>query len=450
MSLRSLSAKLADFAKNHALTDTALRYNPVYYDRAYRLFSEFRSHPEKAAASAEEILARALSRARQTDYGRHRGPELVDWPILSKADVLADPSRFRHPGVTVPAGTSGSTGSPLKLWRSFECVAAEQAYIDSLLGERRAMLERRVAVLRADHVKDPADRDPPFGVWRNRKRKLMLSSAHLSRDTLPWYLETLSSFEPDVLWVYPSSLSNLLRLCEETRTGLSIPIVLSSSEMLSESLFQYAGQSLRARVIDYYGQAERVCSAHCDTIREYRFDPGYGFVELMPEARGNGSNPATARIVATGYWNSAFPLVRYDTGDSVVLPAGSGASDLARIAQGRSAFPELVGRSDDYLVGRDGERITGINHIPRELEAVLRVQVVQDSETRVRALVLPRGEFTERDRNALERNARELLPPYMTFDVTAVDELLSLPNGKTPFIVRNLGEGTEATPTAHP
>lgn len=432
-----LLRKFADAAKNNALADNTTRYNPVYYRRAATAIQRARTSAEQANRVADALLQRTLSWARQTSYGAQFGCDLAEWPILSKRDVAARPADFRRGRFALPAATGGSTGIPLLVWRSLECAAAEQAFLDALLADAgRAMLEKKIAVLRADHVKDPADPHPPFGVWRNRGRRLVLSSVHLSPATLTWFVETLKSFQPDVLWVYPSALSQLLRLMEQARATLSVPTVLSSSEMLSRGLFVHAGERLQARVVDYYGQAERVCMASCNPLREFRFEPAYGRVELLPEPPTTAAAPATARIVATGYWNSAFPLVRYDTGDRIVLPGSAERQELEEIANGRKAFPEIIGRADDYLCGRDGERITGINHIPRDLKAVLKIQVVQESETRIRTLVLPHGQLSALDRATIERNARALLPSYMALEIEAVDQLDTLPNGKTPFIIR--------------
>lgn len=437
MSLRKVLGDFVDAAKSHVLIDNAIRFNPVYYRRAAIAVRLTRKNREQAGRIADELLERAIAWARATAYGRQFGSRLDEWPILSKSEIAASPADFRRGRFAIPAATGGSTGIPLPLRRSLECVSAEQAFLDSLLAdEGRTMLDKRVAVLRADPVKDPADISPPFGTWRNKGRRLVLSSVHLNPTTLPWFVDTLRSFQPDVLWVYPSALSHLLRLMEKAGTQLSVPTVLSSSEMMSKGLFAYAGKALQARIIDHYGQAERVCIAYCNSNRDFRFDPAYGRVELVPEPSVAASAPVTARIIATGYWNSAFPLVRYDTGDRVVLPGSGDALELEEIATGKRSFSEIIGRADDYLTGRNGERITGINHIPRDLEAVLRIQMVQENKTSVRALVLPNGELTERDRNTIERNARALLPPYMALQIEAVEQLIQLPNGKTPFIVR--------------
>ena len=439
-------AKFGNLAKDNGLINHLFRNNTVYYRRSLNEIRRINENTDEPNKVADKLLARSLSWAMETEYGQRFGLALQDWPILSKSDLLAAPSKFRRRSqISVPAATGGSSGRPLRLWRSLECIAAEQAIVDTLLGnDTPPMLEQRVAILRADYVKDPADLTPPFGVWRNRGRWLNLSNAHLTRANLPWFVEAISSFRPDILWVYPTALSNFLRLADEAGAKLSIPTVLSSSEMMSESLFRFTEQSLQARVIDRYGQGERVCSAHCNSAGEYRFDRAYGHTELLPEPHDDGNDtPMSVRIIATGYWNSAFPLVRYDTGDRAIVPDSSDVDSLNLIAMGHRPFLGITGRADDYIVGRDGERITGMNHIPRELRAVLRIQIVQKSKTRVRIMVLSKGQLTKRDRRMLEHNARELLPPYMDLSIESTDELLSLPNGKTPFIMRRLDEDND-------
>jgi len=258
-------------------------------------------------------------------------------------------------------------------------------------------------------------------------------------------VDTLSSFRPDILWVYPTALSNFLLLMQDAKISLSVPTVFSSSEMMSESLFHHATQSLQARVIDRYGHNERVCSAHCDSSREYRFDRAYGYIELLPDPQAGAPHaPMTVRIIGTGFWNSAFPLVRYDTGDRAIVPDSGDKDSLLRIAKGEQPFYGVIGRADDYIIGRDGARITGMNHVPVELDAVLQIQIIQESEQRIRLLALAKGDLTARDHNKLEENIRKLLPTYMELEIEAVREFVSLANGKTPFIIRKVKDYADA------
>ena len=142
------------------------------------------------------------------------------------------------------------------------------------------------------------------------------------------------------------------------------------------------------------------------------------------------------RIISTGYWNSAFPLVRYDTGDRALLPPETNESDLVAIAAGERPFLGILGRSDDFLLGYDGARLAGMNHLPRGLSEVLQIQIVQNTIEDVCILARCKGSLRSDDHRILIKNAREILPSYMRIEVRAVDKLLVADNGKTPFIVR--------------
>jgi hypothetical protein len=89
-------------------------------------------------------------------------------------------------------------------------------------------------------------------------------------------------------------------------------------------------------VIDCYGQGERTCLAVGVNPGEYKFLLAYGHVELMIQPiDADESDVRKARIVGAGYWNPAMPLVRYDTGDSALVPVDTSEADLLEIAAGR-------------------------------------------------------------------------------------------------------------------
>ena len=340
MLARKRLVALAARAKNSPLIDMPLRYFPVGHSRAMRQIDAFR---DASLGRRHELSARlteaALARARRTRYGRWFGGPLDEWPVLDKETVRAAPDDFVASWVLrIPAATGGTTGVPLPLWRSLGCVSAEQAFLDDVLsGYGLTLGGARVVVLRGDVVKDPGDRSPPYGIVTHWGRRLVLSGAHVGRDTIGWYVDTLTRFRPDVLVTYPNQALNLARLAGSGQ--LSVPLVMTSSETLTVPTRREIAAGLGARVIDYYGQAERVCLAVGGAEETYRFVPAYGRVELLP----GDDDPVDldrrhVRIVATGYWNDAMALVRYDTGDRAIVPARAGPAELEAIAMGVQSF----------------------------------------------------------------------------------------------------------------
>jgi len=192
-----------------------------------------------------------------------------------------------------------------------------------------------------------------------------------------------------------------------------------------------------ATVFDYYGQAERACLAVAARAGEFWFNPAYGRVDLVPsnddEIMGGRRHVS---IVATGYWNSAMPLVRYDTGDRAIVCATATADDLRAIALGLKPFLGVAGRSDEYVVAPGGMHIGGLNCIPWEVGHLLQAQIIQKSnEIVIHALAEPG--FGPIDRARLEANARAKIPGSMAIRVEVVERLQTSPHGKTPFVIRN-------------
>ena len=436
LSRERLSA-LTAASKGHHRLDRMVRYNPRARRRVETTIAEFAAADRGIRARLTETMTlRVLDHARQTAYGRGRKRNLDAWPILEKDVVREGPARFVTRGlVRIPASTSGTSGSPLRLSRSLECIAAEQAFLDHVLSSHGLSFRTaRVAVLRGDVIKDPGDRDPPY--WKESPNRLVFSNPHLSPDTVRHYVDALERFRPQILWAYPSMIGGLLRCLKSTGLRTAVPVVLLSSEVVPPLLALQIEEELSATVLDYYGQAERVCLAFAVERGVYRFAPAYGRVELIPE-HANADAPRTARVVATGFWNAAMPLVRYDTGDSVVLPARA-ADDLSPVELGLEPFPAIIGRTTEYLVTRDGRTIGGLNHLPRDVEGLVQAQVVQESLDVVVVRVLSNGDFDESARQQLLDNARQKIPPEVTIEVTVVDELERSESGKVPFLISRL------------
>lgn len=441
MTLRDGLIHITSKAKAIGVVDLALRYNPGIRRKVRRTLAAFRgSDLARRRIASDRLSATILRHARQTRYGQDFGADLAAWPTLSKERLRAQPLDFVVPGwLRVPASTGGTTGMPLPLLRSLRSVAAEQAFLDDMLAPRGLSWARaRVAVLRGDKIKDIQDNAPPFGKQTHWGRRLVLSSPHLTQENLAWYVDRLTGFRPDILCAWPNMMANLLMLLARSGRQLSIPVVLTSSSMLDAALYRSIQQVLGASVIDYYGLAERSVLAVRTGEAEWFFEPAYGRVELLPsDASPAADGQREMRIIATGYWNDAQPLVRYDTGDSAVVPADSTAADLEAIELGLAPFLGVAGRSNEFLIAPDGRRISGLSMITYEVHNVLQLQLVQQALDRLVIRVMAKPGFSPADRDRLLANARNKVPHTISITIELVDDLERSGRGKTPYIIRH-------------
>jgi len=420
-----------------------IRRNPFFYEKARAVLEEGDGQDlTQRRAWSEEQLARTLRVARRTSYGRAvRGGDTIDsWPLLEKESLRNGQQNFiaGNRWLSAPASTGGTTGIPLSLVRSLRGVVFEQACQDRLIEQLGADPRARVAILRGDNIKDPSNLKPPHWIKANGGRCLVFSSNVLNHETVGDYARALREFSPTLLCAYPTSLECLCRLLNERGEQVRIPSVLTSSEVLKREAWNLARDTLGCDLADYYGQAERVAFAYALEPRSYRFLHTYGRVELRPFASDQIADAGRGgffEIIGTSYWNDLMPLVRYRTGDLVRLPDSWGEREIEEVTLGLRPFSGVLGREQEILVCPKGVRLTGIDHIPRDVRHILRIQVIQESLNDVRILVLPAEGYSERDAAQLLQNARAKVPDSMHLRIETAQWLERTPRGKTPLVI---------------
>lgn len=437
---RSALAAFGAFAKEAPLLDGALRYNPLVRAQVRAVVARF----DRADLDGRRALSRALSQqiiaaARKTSYGREFGPDIDDWPVLDKHVVRDRPADLIKRGaVHIPASTGGTTGVPLKLVRSMRSIAAEQIFLDRAIARSGlTWANARIAILRGDNFKSTDDWAPPFGKETLGGRRLTLSGPHLTRATCQWYFDRLKAFKPDILCTWPSLAGNLLVLFGERNLSFRVPYIQCTSERLDPALRAAIESEFKSFVIDYYGQSERSCLSISTAPERFRFEPAYGKVELTPSPDDEVEGPwRRIPIISTGFWNEAMPMIRYRTGDCALIPVDASPREIEEVELGLREFGGIAGRTDEFIVGPDGMPITGLNQLPRDVDNLLQVQIVQESRGEISVRCLTQPGFCSKDRKDLEENARARIPGGVKIRIEETDQLEKAASGKTPFVIR--------------
>lgn len=419
--------------------DTAVRRNPLFYADVQRELEHLdQADLDERRKWTLTRLGEVLWPASRSGYGRivRGGGDIASWPLLTKGEVRSAPGAFASGSqlFTVKATTGGTSGAPLQIVRSLRSVVVEQVCIDRMMQKVGVdARSARCAVLRTESIKDPNDFKPPYWVHAGGGNRIVFSSSHLNAATIVHYARALEEFSPDCLLGYPTSLEALCLMLERMGRKIHIPAVLCSSEVLHPRVWKLARERLNCRMLDYYGQAERVAFAYATEPGAYRFLPGYAHVEFEPA--GREGEHSLYEIIGTPLWNQSMALIRYRTGDLIRVPASWGARELEELSLGARTFSGVLGRDSDILVTPEGVKVTGISHFQRDVANIVRIQVIQESASRIVILVLPGEEYSERDRDHLMRNVREKLPKSMQVEIRAVNALERTARGKTPFVI---------------
>jgi len=214
---------------------------------------------------------------------------------------------------------------------------------------------------------------------------LYLSPYHLSEEICRRFLQLLVEWRPRYLRGYPSSLYLLARAARHE--GISLPSLraaFTASESLLEHYRAEIEGSFGVPVFDHYGQAEITAMLHeCERHEGMHVLSDYAYVEFLPAEQAG-----LHRMIATNLYNSAMPLIRYDTGDLVEL-----AKKPCSCERNFPLVRRIIGRADQLLLHRDGFFIPSVNIYTyfAKQDGVLRFQIIQRDRHDVEVRIFPRA-----------------------------------------------------------
>ena len=259
-----------------------------------------------------------------------------------------------------------------------------------------------------------------------------MSSYHLSSTTMKHYIHKLESFQPVMLGGYPSSLYLLALAYQRYGKGsLKLRAVFTASESLFENQRQVMNRVFGTKVFNWYGNSE-MCG-HITECEEGRLHTRYehSLLEVL-DAEGNPCGPGeTGHIVATGFHNHAFPLIRYRVGDQVTL------AEEQVCACGRSGLliDRIEGRNEDYILTPEGRLIGRLDHLFKDSIHIEEAQIQQDRQEEVILRIVRGPAYGPEDEQHVVRQARQRLGSSITITFDYVDHIARTRSGKFRFVL---------------
>jgi len=360
--------------------------------------------------------------------------DIEKFPVMHKADMKRPGNELvssKYSSFLMrTAHTGGTTGLPVPLRRDLKSIGNEHAFVRRQFDWAGVSMKDRCAYLEGRSVSLPSISNGRVYAYDAVMKELTLSTFHLSAEVVPSYAQAIKDYKVEVLVAYPSSAYMLAKGC--LAEGISLPLrcVMTTAETLDDGKREVISRAFNCKVVDFYGSAERVCYIHTCEKGSYHIIPEYGLTELHP---AEAPNEDCCRIVATGFWNMAMPLIRYDIGD------------LVRVSQDKCkcgrVFPVV-----DRIFGRDSNVITtpsGLTLGASAIECILaRVlygmyempvlagRVIQEADDLVTLEYVPTEKFSEKDAEQLQAILRKQVPAEMRVDIRRSKEIDRTPRGK--------------------
>ena len=357
-------------------------------------------------------------------------------PILSKQDVNSNPHQFNNPGVSkrgvLEQETSGTTGTALAFPVETDSHREQWAVWWRHRFRHGLSLDTWSGLFGGHPIVPQGHRNGRF--WRiNRPLKqVMFSNYHMSDTNLVLYLEEIRRRGLTWLHGYPSALALLAEAA--LRTGFELPElrwITTGAETLRDSQAEMMRLAFGIDAVEHYGLSEGVANISQCSEGNYHVDEDFSYVEFIPHAEIAGVH----RIVGTNLTNRAFPLLRYDTMDLVVVEEGGCGCGLP----GR-VVSKIIGREDDYVATPSGHRVGRLDHIFKGVEGIREAQIIQDSPSSLLFRIATAAGFDKVNEDLILTRTRQFLGTEMEVTLEYVDEIYRTSAGKLKFVVSKVDE----------
>jgi phenylacetate-CoA ligase len=281
------------------------------------------------------------------------------------------------------------------------------------------------------------------------ERAIYFYSFDATESSIHLFLEQLNAYRPDVIFAYPNMLAVMAQYAQDK--GLSLrPIrkVVVTAESVHDWQRQLYHDVFGAQTYERYGAREMgtVASEVPGHGGLHLFEPGY-YLEVIDGTGRPVPEGSMGELVVTDLHNTAMPLIRYRTGDMVVLdssPCNCGCT-WRRIAK-------VGGRVLDLVSRPDGSKIAGqaITQIVLSAAVRCRVQVLQIGLNSFVIRHLETETITPESRARLFGHFRDLLGNDVVVGYEGVKELTYDKSGKYRWFINTLNRNGQPAEVQRP
>ena len=402
-----------------------------YYDQIRYAWKEGSSVKE-TEKRIQDLIAHAV---KTTDFYKDYPEDisLKDLPVVNKDTFRQQYDRFVSstykdaPDNRVMC-TSGSTGTPLRMIQNRDKIRHNTAggiFLGAAAGYYIGMKEAFIRV------------------WVNNVKKskfqliqenmIMMDSSRMDEQALAEMFHTIEKKKVKCLVGYSSALGELsdyIRKSGKDCSNCSVRAIIPISETMPEPVRRTLEKQFGCPVRAWYSNEENgIMGLQNEKDEGYRIDTETYYYEILKMDSDEPAEPGElGRIVITDLFNYAFPILRYDNGDTAV------AVRKEKNGRFKLYLSELYGRRSDLIYDCKGNAVTPyiITNNLWDIEGVKQYRFIQ-KDVKDYTIWL-NGDPAKMDQEEILGRIRPYLGDEARIKVEIVDEIPVLASGKRKYI----------------
>ncbi len=281
--------------------------------------------------------------------------------------------------------------------------------------------------------------------WQSKSKKqsfweniVPFDISNLNESNLQKLCDTIIKEKAKCLRGYASSFDLLARYVGEHNINMSsVKIIIAGSETLYDSTRELVNKNIKCDIISQYANEENGILAQ-ERINDpqkgfYLNTASYYFEVLKLDSDEPAEYGEIGRIVITDLFNYAFPIIRYDNGDTCIMELNP--------QDGKPYISQLFGRRLDMIYNSVGDPI-----FPMTLARILKNyddqisqwQFIQKEKStyQLKLLLKNTKEFTHQDE--VIKLLTDILGVDTTIDMVYVEDIPVLKSGKRKSVVNEM------------
>lgn len=393
--------RLRKFDKMNLLS-TVLRYN--FWIRDFFNGGDIRTHysnirflqgkSELVQRKREQMLSELLHYAAyNTKY--YQGMSVLaleQFPVVNKSILQEHYEEILVPEIKNPwqqknikyhiQRTSGSTGTPFAIpqdSRKKKRRLAELKYFGEIVGFKS---HDKLVQLRIWTKWQSKNRSQSF--WENI---VPFDISNLNESNLQLLCDIINKTKAKCLRGYASSFDLLSRYVGKHHVKLpSVKIIIAGSETLFDSTRELVCKNISCNIISQYANEENGILAQervgDNAHRFYLNEASYFFEVLKLDSDEPAQYGELGRLVITDLFNYAFPVIRYDNGDTCVMEWDENEK--------RPYISKLFGRRLDLIYNVKGEPVfpMALARILKNYDEIRQWQFIQQTSVKYTLLLV--------------------------------------------------------------
>jgi phenylacetate-CoA ligase len=366
--------------------------------------------------------------------------DLKKIPITTKKNLQQNNASIITKGIDTSKQrvgfTSGSTGTPLKIFRN-----------------RTELTEVAVSYNYPFLECGAKSTDNFVTIWggtksiRWAKKYFKINPLMISETVVPIYtsektlIDTLRAIGPDVISTYPSTLANLSRY---DVSDLNPKLIFTNGETLTHHCRDIVKNAFGLEISDVYGSEEFCRMAfECKEHSGLHMITDYNVIEFIDKDGEPVTSGEIGEIIITGLINRTSPLIRYKIGD-----VGIPTNEKCPCGRTWPLIKSIQGRTDDHLILSSGRKIhwrmitqVVYEEIKSNAFCISQYQIVQEKRNRIAIEVVKGKKFDPkiplRIKEKMEAFFNELREDIEVY-VQLVDEIPMERTGKRRVLISKI------------